>query len=340
MTRILRDADADVTSLQGATVGVFGFGNQGSAQALCLRDAGLDVRVFVRPGGPSGARARAEQFEPSPLEALEACDVVAVLVPDEAQRDVLEGSIGPRVKRGALLVLAHGFAVREEPLAIREDLDVALVGPLGPGTLLRERFLEGRGLPGLFAIVRNATGSAETRALGYAAALGMTRAGLLTTNLEEEVVSDLFAEQVVLVGGVVELIRAAWETLVSGGVAEEIAYYSCVQELKQIMDIVAREGPAGMRGRISGTAKYGGLTRGPRLVGAAAREEMRRILDEIRDGRFAAEWMEERAAGSSRLTGLLRDEAAHPMEEVGHRVREELGGGVAAPRGGVEGGGG
>jgi ketol-acid reductoisomerase len=327
MTRILRDADADGTLLNGATVGVFGFGNQGEAQALSLRDAGLDVRVFTRPGGSSEARARDAGFDPAPPGALADCDVVAILVSDEAQRGILEQEVSPQAKRGALLVFAHGFAVREERPAIREDLDVALVGPLGPGTLLRERFLAGSGLPGQLAIVRDVTGTAEARALAYAAVLRMTRAGLLSTTLDEEVISDLFAEQVVLTGGVVELMRAAWETLVAGGVSEEVAYYSCVQELKQILDLVAREGPAGMRKRTSGTAQFGGLTRGPRLVGEQARAEMKTILEEIRDGSFASEWMTERAAGGSGLAARIREEADHPMEEVGRRVRGELGGG-------------
>jgi len=326
MPRILRDADADGTLLRGATVGVFGFGNQGEAQALCLRDEGLEVRVFAREGG-SGNRARAEGFPPAPVEDLAACDVVAVLVPDEAQREVLEGTIGPRAKRGALLVFAHGFALREESPELRADLDVALVGPLGPGTLLRDRYRDGTGLPGLLAVVRDATGRARARALAYAAALRMTRAGVWPTTLDEEVVSDLFAEQAVLTGGVVELVRAAWETLVADGVSEEVAYYSCVQELKQILDLVAVEGPAGMRRRTSGTAQYGGLTRGPRIVGETVRAELRRILDEIRDGRFAAEWRRERQAGAPRLEDQVRAEAAHPIEAAGRRVRGDLGGG-------------
>ncbi|MGH2570059.1 MAG: ketol-acid reductoisomerase, partial [bacterium] len=240
MPRVLREADADGSLLSGSIVGVFGFGNQGEAQALCLRDSGLAVRVFVRPGA-SDARARRAGFDPSPAEELSVCDVVAVLVPDEAQREVLEQVVAPRAKAAALLVFAHGFALREERPEVRPDLDVALVGPLGPGTLLRERFLDGRGLPGLLAVVQDATGGAERRALAYAAALRTTRAGLLVTTLDEEVVSDLFAEQVVLTGGAIELMRAAWETLVAGGVSEEIAYYTCVHELRQILDLVVRE---------------------------------------------------------------------------------------------------
>jgi ketol-acid reductoisomerase len=326
MSRVLREADADGTLLAGATVGVFGFGNQGEAQALCLRDAGLAVRVFARPGR-ADARARRAGFDPAAPDTLAQCDVVAVLVPDESQRDVLENAVAPHVKERALLVFAHGFALREERPAIRADLDVALVGPLGPGTLLRERFLDGRGLPGLLAVVQDATGTAEARALAYAAALRLARAGLLVTTLDEEVVSDLFAEQVVLTGGAVELMRAAWETLVAGGISEEIAYYSCVHELKQILDLVVREGPAGMRARTSGTAQFGGLTRGRRLVGDAARAEMRRILEEIRDGRFAEEWIKERAEGAPRLAERLREDARHPWEAAGRRVRENLGGG-------------
>jgi len=327
MTRILRDADADGSLLRETPVGVFGFGNQGEAQAESLRDAGLDVRVFTRPGGPSEERAEAAGFAPAPEETLGECGTIAILVPDEAQRGALEGVVSRCARAGALLVFAHGFALREERPTVREDLDLALVGPLGPGKLLRERFVAGTGLPGLFAVVRDVTGTAEERALAWAAALRMTRAGLLGTTLDEEVISDLFAEQAVLTGGAVELMRAAWETLVAGGISEEIAYYSCVRELKQILDLVAAEGPAGMRRRTSRTAQYGGLTRGPRLVGDAARAEMRRILEEIRDGRFAAEWLQERAAGSPRLADRARAEADHPMEDAGRRVRTGLGGG-------------
>jgi len=287
-------------------VGVVGYGNQGRAQALCLRDAGLDVRVVTRAGD---------------------CTIVAVLVPDEIAGEVLARSVDPHVPDGALLVFAHGFALRRrEGLPVRDDLDVALVGPLGPGALLRDRFEAGAGLAGLFAMVRDRTGTGRDRALAYAAALRLTRVGLLQTTLEEEVVSDLFAEQVVLTGGVVELMRGAWETLVAGGVSEEVAYYSCVQELKQILDIVHAEGIAGMRALTSRTAQYGGLTRGPRIVGEAARAEMRRVLEEIRSGAFAEEWGTEAKGAAARLEGLVAEEAGHGLEGAGDRVRRRLGG--------------
>ncbi len=307
-------------------IGVIGYGNQGAAQAACLRDAGHDVRVVLRPEGASAARARADGFRPaSPAELME-CGVIALLAPDEAHGSVLDEWIRPHARSGTLLVLAHGFSLTSGGLdRVRDDLDVGLVGPLGPGSLLRRRFLEGAGLAGLLAIVRDVTKTAEARALAYASTLRLTRAGLLATTLEEEVVSDLFAEQVVLTGGAVELVRAAWETLVSAGVSEELAYYSCVQELKQILDVVHAEGIAGMRERISGTALWGGLTRGPRVVGEDARAEMRRILDEIRSGAFAREWSSERAAGGPRLAGMRETDRTHPMEEAGRRVRRSLG---------------
>ena len=196
---------------------------------------------------------------------------------------------------------------------------------MGPGALLRERYRDGRGLAGLLAVVQDATGTAEVRALAYAAALRLTRAGVLPTTLEEEVVSDLFAEQALLTGGVPALIRSAWETLVDGGVSEEVAYYTCVQEMKQILDLMHAEGPAGMRARTSGTAKFGGLTRGPRLVSKEVRDELRRILDEVRDGRFAREWLAEQEDGAPRLRALEAEEARHPMEDAGRRVRGSLG---------------
>ncbi len=326
MTRILRDADADPDLLKGAAVGVVGYGNQGRAQALCLRDAGCDVRVFGRVGGPSAARAAEDGFDLAEPAALAECRVVAILVPDESQSAVLDDLVAPRAAEGALLVFAHGFTLRDAgPEAVRADLDLAIVGPLGPGKLLRERYLSGAGLPALLAVVRDSTGSAHSLALAYAALLKTTAAGVLPTTLEEEVVSDLFAEQVVLVGGVVEMMRAAWEVLTEDGVSEEVAYYSCVQELKQILDLVAEAGPAGMREMISGTAQWGGLSRGPRVLGDGVRARMRMILEEVRDGRFAREWLEEQRAGAPRLTDLRRAEASHPIEAAGRRVRRELG---------------
>lgn len=322
--RILRDGDADVSLLAGERVGVVGFGNQGAAQARCLRDEGLAVRVFVPPGGPSAARAREEGFGLGAFPDLADCSVVAVLAPDEVQPGILVDLVRPHAQPGALLVFAHGFTLRSAKEAPREDLDVALVCPLGPGALLRERYVAGSGLAGLFAVVRDATGTARSRALAYAAHLRLTRAGLLPTTLDEEVTSDLFAEQVVLVGGVVELMRAAWETLVEGGVCEEVAYYACVQELKQMLDVVHREGPAGMRRRISTTAQYGGLTRGPRVIGEESRAAMRAILAEIRSGAFARELDREGAVDWPGLQRLLAAEAAHPIEEAGARVRKEL----------------
>ena len=286
--------------------------------------------MFVREG-PSAGRARADGFAPADRAALAGCGVVAMLVPDEAQWDLVDAHVRPLAPPGALLLFAHGFALAHGGVErVRADLDVALVGPLGPGTLLRSRFADGRGLPGLFAPVRNVTGAARDRALAYAAALRMTRAGLLETTLQEEVVSDLFAEQVVLTGGVVELMRGAWETLVESGVSEQVAYYSCVQELKQILDVVHAHGIAGMRERISGTARYGGITRGPRVVGADARLEMGRILAEIRSGSFARELAD--ATGRGEAGAPAPPDARHPMEEAGRWVRRHLGE-VDTPRG-------
>jgi ketol-acid reductoisomerase len=229
-------------------------------------------------------------------------------------------------------VFAHGFALREGARA-RADLDVVIVGPLGPGALLRERYAAGSGLPGLLAVVHDASGSAHARGLAYASRIGLTRAGVMETTLDEEVVSDLFAEQAVLVGGAVELMRAAWETLVEGGVSEEIAYYCCVHELKQILDLAARDGIAGMRAQISETARYGGLTRGPRIVGEEARAAMRAVLDEVRSGRFAMEWRRERDSSGRVFADLTAREAGHPMERSGALVHKELRAGVDSPEG-------
>lgn len=281
--------------------------------------------MLVRPG-PSHERARQDDFVPVAASVLAECRTIGVLVPDLAVQDVVRSHLHPHAPPGALLVFAHGFALRAlGPESFRKDLDLALVGPLGPGHLLRERFTAGRGLPGLFAVVRDATGTAEPRALAWAAGIGLTRAGLLDTDLDEEVISDLFAEQVVLVGGVVELMRNAWEVLTEGGVSEEVAYYSCVQELKQMLDLVHERGPAGMRDLISGTARYGGLTRGPRVVGPESRREMQRILEEIRSGDFAAESLRDHEQGEERLRARMEEEAQRPWERAGERVRRDLG---------------
>jgi ketol-acid reductoisomerase len=327
MARIYRESHASLDTIAADPVAVVGFGNQGSAQASCLRDSGLDVRVITRVAGESRGRAATDGFAPAEPRDLAACGVVAVLVPDLEQARVLDEWVSPHARPGALVVFAHGFALRHGGATLRDDLDGALVGPLGPGRLLRERFAAGSGIPGLFAVVRDATGTAAARALAYASAIGLTRRGLLATTLDEEVVSDLFAEQVVLTGGVVELMRTAWEVLVESGVSEEVAYYSCVQELKQILDLVYEQGIAGMRSRTSGTAQYGGLTRGPRVVGPAVREEMRRVLREIDGGGFAREWRTEHERGGPRLDDDRVREREHPIESAGRRVREELGGG-------------
>lgn len=326
MSRVLREAEVSRDALSGETVGVIGFGNQGGAQAPCLRDSGFAVHVFTRAESDSRARASDAGFAAAARHQLGECGVVAVLVPDLAQADVLSTWVREHARPGALLVFAHGFALRDGGATVRHDLDAVLVGPLGPGSLLRDRFVAGSGIPGLFAVVQDATGRARQRGLAYASAIGLTRRGLLPTTLDEEVVSDLFAEQVVLTGGVVELMRTAWEVLVESGISEEVAYYSCVQELKQILDMVFERGLAGMRAGISGTAQFGGLTRGPRVVGPAAREAMRRIRDEIVQGAFAQEWRTEVAGGGERLEELRARERDHPIEVAGRRVREELGG--------------
>ncbi len=327
VTRILHDTDADRSLLQGATVGVVGFGNQGAAQARCLRDDGLDVVVFLPPHSASRAPVADEGFAVGNGADLARCRVVAILAPDTAHGAILEELVAPHAAPGTLLVFAHGFALREGARA-RADLDVVIVGPLGPGDLLRARYLEGRGLAGLLAVVQDAAGAARARALSYASRLRMTRAGVMETTLEEEVVSDLFAEQAVLVGGAVELMRAAWENLVQAGISPEIAYYSCVHELEQIMGLISAHGPAGMRAKISPTARYGGLTRGPRIIGDAARRALRSILEEVQSGQFAQEWRQERTQGEPTLRDRMAREAAHPMEEAGRNVRRGLGGGA------------
>jgi ketol-acid reductoisomerase len=316
------EKDADPTLIAGRKVAIIGYGSQGHAHALNLSDSGIDVRVGLRAGSSSKAKAEAAGVRVVPIaEAAQEADVVMMLLPDTEQASVYEAEIQPHLSSGDALFFAHGFNIRFGLIKPGPGVDVAMVAPKGPGHLVRRTYQEGGGVPALVAVAQDASGKARDVALSYAHAIGATRAGVLDTTFEEETETDLFGEQVVLCGGLTSLVQAAFETLTGAGYQPESAYFECLHELKLIVDLMYEEGIAGMRYSISDTAEYGDLTRGPRIVDAHVREEMQRILAEIRDGRFAEEWIAENRAGRPRFSELRSAGKRHPIEQVGAELR-------------------
>ncbi|HWL35166.1 MAG TPA: ketol-acid reductoisomerase [Frankiaceae bacterium] len=322
MPEIYYDDDASLDPIRSRKVAVLGFGSQGHAHALSLHDSGADVRV----GLPSGSKSRAAAEEAglrvlSPEEACAEADLIMVLAPDTSQRRLYREAIEPTLRHGDALFFAHGFNIRFGLITPPAGVDVAMVAPKGPGHLVRRQFEEGRGVPCLVAIEQDASGSALALALSYAKAIGGTRAGALRTTFTEETETDLFGEQAVLCGGATALVQAGFETLVEAGYQPEVAYFECLHELKLIVDLMYEGGLAKMRWSISDTAEYGDYTRGPRIVTAETKAEMKRILEEIRSGQFAEEWVAEDDAGRPVYTKLAEEGATHPIEEVGARLR-------------------
>jgi ketol-acid reductoisomerase len=318
----LSEARLDPAALHGRRVAVLGFGSQGRAQALNLRDSGVDVVVGLRAGSKQRADCAAAGIEAlEPREAAAGCQVCAMLVPDEVQPGLYEEVLAPALRPGAALLFAHGYNIHYERLRPRPDLDVVMVAPLGIGEQVRRQYALGRGVPALLAVHQDASGHAAAVAGGYAAANGHGRAAVFETSFAEETETDLFAEQAVLCGGLTQLITAAFETLTEAGYPEELAYFCCLHEVKLIADLVQSRGIAGMRRSISSTAAYGDATRGTRVIGPASRAALRELLAEIRDGRFAAELDAEMAAGAPTLARWRAEAAAHPLESVGARVR-------------------
>jgi ketol-acid reductoisomerase len=316
------DADADLDLLSGVTVAVIGYGSQGHAHALNLRDSGVRVVVGLRPGSTSTEAAREEGLEVlSPREAAAAGDLVVILAPDELQARLFEEDIAPGLGEGDALLFAHGFAIHFGQVVPPPGVDVLMVAPKGPGHLVRRTFSEGAGTPALVAVQQDASGGAKALALAYAKAIGCTRAGVIETTFAEETETDLFGEQVVLCGGLTELVRAAFDTLVEAGYNPDLAYFECLHELKLIVDLMYEKGISGMRYSISNTAEYGDLTRGRRIITDETRAEMRRILAEIQTGRFAKEWLEENQVGRPVFNAIARRDAAHQVEDVGKRLR-------------------
>ena len=336
MATLYYEKDADPALLAGRRVAIIGYGSQGHAHALNLRDSGVDVRVGLRPGSSSWAKAEEAGLRVVAIDqAAKEADVVMILLPDTEQAAVYEAAIGPNLDDGDALFFAHGFNIHFDQITPPPGVDVGMVAPKGPGHLLRRTFTEGGGVPSLVAVSQDASGKARQLALSYAHALGATRAGVLETTFEEETETDLFGEQVVLCGGLTALVTAGFETLVGAGYQPESAYFECLHELKLIVDLMYEQGISGMRFSISDTAEYGDMTRGPRIISESVRAEMGRILEEIRDGRFAAEWVAENRAGRPRFNELRADGVAHPIEKVGAELRAMMpfvGAGRARPQ--------
>jgi ketol-acid reductoisomerase len=314
--------DADTGRLASRTIAIIGYGSQGHAHALNLTESGLRVLVGLRPAGASWRRAREAGLDVRGVaEAAEAADIIMMLVPDQDGRSVYESGIAAALRPGKTLLFAHGFNIHYGEIAPPEGIDVALIAPKSPGHLVRSEFVAGRGVPGLVAVHRDASGHAMADALAYAGGIGCTRAGVIETSFREETETDLFGEQAVLCGGATALVKAGFETLVDAGYAPAMAYFECLHELKLIVDLMYRGGLGFMRHSISDTAEYGDYTRGPRVVNDATRAEMRRILGEIQDGSFAREWLAETRAGGPEFNRLRGQDADHLIEKVGGELR-------------------
>ncbi|MDJ0924749.1 MAG: ketol-acid reductoisomerase [Acidimicrobiia bacterium] len=319
------EADADPTLVAQRKVAVLGFGSQGHAHALNLKDSGVDVAVGLRPGSHrEGTAADAGLTVMAPAAAAEWADLIMVLVPDQYQQSLYSEAIAPSMREGDALFFAHGFNIHFGYVSPPEDVDVAMVAPKGPGHLVRRQYQAGSGVPALVAIHQDASGEAKSLALSYAHGIGATRAGVIETTFKAETETDLFGEQVILCGGVDEMIRAAFETLTEAGYEPEMAYFEVLHELKLIVDLLFEGGLAWMRYSVSDTAEYGDITRGPRIVTEQTREAMRRILGEIQSGRFAEEWMAEVASGTPNLLAARRALADHPIEVVGKDLRNMM----------------
>ncbi len=333
---IYYDDAADLSLLEGKKVAVLGYGSQGHAHALNLRSSGIDVRVGLREGSGSWAKAEAAGLKVATIaQASSEADVIMVLLPDTEQGSIYAEHIAPNLRDGDSLAFAHGFNIHFGQVRPPKGVDVWMIAPKGPGHLVRRTFEEGGGVPALVAVQQDATGKAKEVALAYAKGIGATRAGVLNTTFEEETETDLFGEQVVLCGGLVELIKASYETLVEAGYQPESAYFECLHEVKLIVDLIYEGGIANMRFSISDTAEYGDMTRGPRIVTEETRAEMRKILHEIQTGRFASEWIAENRVGRPTFNALRRRSAEHPIEEVGRELRGMMpwiGAGKAKPQ--------
>ncbi|MDQ3208487.1 MAG: ketol-acid reductoisomerase [Gemmatimonadota bacterium] len=320
--RVYYDADADRGRLAGRTIAIIGYGSQGHAHALNLRESGAKVIVGLRRGGASWDRAQAAGLDVRPVaEAVERADVIMMLVPDQDGRAIYEAGVAPGLRPGNTLMFAHGFNIHYGEIVPPAGVDVTMVAPKSPGHLVRSEFEAGRGVPGLVAVHQDASGQALANALAYAAGIGCTRAGVIETSFQEETETDLFGEQAVLCGGVTALVKAGFETLTKAGYRPEMAYFECLHELKLIVDLMYRGGLGFMRYSISDTAEYGDYTRGPRVITDETRAEMKRILEAIQDGSFAREWLAENKAGRPNFERARQADKDHEIERVGAELR-------------------
>ncbi|WP_375504559.1 ketol-acid reductoisomerase [uncultured Nostoc sp.] len=322
MARMYYDEDANLDLLAGKTIAIIGYGSQGHAHALNLKDSGLNVIVGLYPGSKSVAKAQAAGLTVKDVaDAANAADFIMILLPDEVQKTIYKNEIEPNLEEGNVLAFAHGFNIHFGQIVPPANVDVVMVAPKGPGHIVRRTYEQGEGVPALFAVYQDASGQARDRAMSYAKGIGGTRAGVLETTFREETETDLFGEQAVLCGGLSALIKAGFETLVEAGYQPELAYFECLHEVKLIVDLVVEGGLAKMRDSISNTAEYGDYTRGPRIVTEQTKAEMQKILSEIQSGQFAREFVLENQAGKPGFTALRRKEAEHKIEEVGKDLR-------------------
>ncbi len=322
MARMYYDTDANLEFLAGKTVAIIGYGSQGHAHALNLKESGVDVIVGLYQGSPSWEKAESEGLTVKTVaDASSAADLVMILLPDETQKAIYITEIAPNLKAGDTLAFAHGFNIHFGQVVPPADVDVIMVAPKGPGHLVRRTYTQGQGVPALFAVYQDATGQARDRAMSYAKGIGGTRGGILETTFREETETDLFGEQAVLCGGLCALVKAGFETLVEAGYQPELAYFECMHEVKLIVDLMVEGGMANMRYSISNTAEYGDYTRGPRIVNADTKAEMKKILSEIQSGQFAREFVLENLSGKAGFTAMRRQEAEHQIESVGKELR-------------------
>jgi ketol-acid reductoisomerase len=325
MAKIYYDKDADLGLLKGKKVAVIGYGIQGRSQSLNLRDSGIDVIVSELQGTPNYEQAKKDGFNPvSAKEASKAADIVQILTQDHLQAKLYKDEIVENMKKGKTLLFSHGFNIRFKQIKPSKKIDVIMVAPKGPGALVRRMYEEGKGVPCLVAVYQDATGKAKDIALAYAKGIGGARAGVIETTFEEETETDLFGEQAVLCGGATELIKAGFDTLVNAGYQPEIAYFEVLHELKLITDLIQEKGIDGMRRRVSDTACYGDVTRGKKIITDKTRKTMAKMLKEIKNGKFAREWIKENEDGRPNFNAILKEERAHKIEKVGEDLRKMM----------------
>ncbi|MEA3369423.1 MAG: ketol-acid reductoisomerase [Candidatus Ratteibacteria bacterium] len=325
MVKVYYDKDAKLKLLKNKTAAIIGYGIQGRGQALNLRDSGIKVVIAELKGTKNYVQAVKDKFKPvSAAEAAKAAQIIQILTQDPVQPKVYKQSIEPHLKKGKALVFSHGFNIHFHQIIPPSDVDVFMIAPKGPGSLVRRMYEEKKGVPCLMAVYQNPSGKAKQLALAYARAIGGGRAGVIETTFAEETETDLFGEQVVLCGGVTELIKAGFETLVAAGYQPEVAYFECLHELKLITDMIYENGIMGMRSRVSDTAEYGDLTRGKRIITASTRREMKKILREIQSGEFAREWIAENQANRPVFRAAEKKEEKHPLEEIGRKLRKMM----------------